>query len=233
MATKQPKNRKRGPSADRGETRARILDAADFMLGEEGYEGASIADVARRAEVNKALVFYYFGSKSALFESVLERYYEAHRRVLEEAATLSGEPAERLHGMVDAYLDFIDDNRRYPRLVQQLVAGSAAPNTLIEQNLSPLFQMITSMLSEITPATGKLSARHFFVTFSGMVINYFTYAPVLAGVWGSDPMSCAGLAERRAHVHWMVDALLAGLAREAHLSCASQSAERTPPTGRT
>ena len=215
MATQRRKTaKKRGPSGDRGETQLRILEAADALLGEVGYDGASASAVAARAGVNKARVFYYFGSKPGLFESVLERYYDAHRRVLLDAAELPGDSRDRLHGIVDAYLDFIDRNRRYPQLVQQLVAGSSAQHGLIEKNIAPLFELITSMLADVTPATGELSARHFFVTFSGMVINYFTYAPVLAAVWGSDPMSEAALAERRAHVHWMVDALLDGLARE-------------------
>lgn len=204
---------KRGPSADRGETQRRILEAADALLGEVGYDAASAGTVAERAGVNKALVFYYFGSKPALYEKVLERYYEAHRKVLLDAAAISGDPRERLHGVVDAYLDFIDDNNRYPRLVQQLVAGSTAQHALIEKNIGPLFELITSMLVDVTPDRGELSARHFFVTFSGMVINYFTYAPVLASVWGSDPLSDEALAERRRHVHWMVDALLDGLER--------------------
>jgi TetR/AcrR family transcriptional regulator len=210
--TKKPK--KRGPSADRGETQRRILEAADTLLGEVGYEAASAKAVADRAEVNKALVFYYFGSKPKLFERVLERYYDAHRKVLTDAAKIAGDPRERLHGVVDAYLDFIDRNNRYPRLVQQLVAGSTAQHALIEKNIGPLFELITSMLADVTPDSGELAARHFFVTFSGMVINYFTYAPVLAAVWGDDPLSGEGLAERRRHVHWMVDALLDGLARE-------------------
>ena len=46
-----------------------------------------------------------------------------------------------------------------------------------------------------------------------MVINYFTYAPALDEVWQGDPMSAEARAERRLHVHWVVDALLEKLAR--------------------
>jgi hypothetical protein len=67
-------------------------------------------------------------------------------------------------------------------------------------------------LGELAPTEGPLAARQFYVTFSGMVINYFTYAPVLGPMWGEDPMSEKALSERRAHIHWMVDLLLEGLA---------------------
>jgi AcrR family transcriptional regulator len=194
--------------AERGERAARILEAADELLGEVGFDAASIARVARRADVNKALVFYYFGSKESLFQQVLERYYQAHQRALASAFADDGPLRDRLHRMMDAYFDFIVANDRYPRLVQQLVASGDRHLELVQRNLAPLFQWITEALSEIAPADGPLAARQFFVTFSGTVINYFTYSPVLAAMWGDDPTSEQALAERRDHLHWLVDTIL-------------------------
>ena len=60
---------------------------------------------------------------------------------------------------------------------------------------------------------GPLAARQFFLTFSASVINHFTYGEALAPAYGTDPLSPDGIAERRAHLHWLVDALLAALER--------------------
>jgi AcrR family transcriptional regulator len=49
-----------------------ILDAAVAAFVAEGYEGATIADVARRAGVSPGLVVHYFGSKAGLFEAVID-----------------------------------------------------------------------------------------------------------------------------------------------------------------
>ena len=193
---------------------ARILHAADELLAEAGYDGVSMSAVARRAGVNKASVFYYFGSKAALIEQVLERYYAAHLNVLERAFARPGSFAERLRHLIDEYLDFIEDNRRYARVMQQQVAGGGAGSEFARRNLVPLFVWTRKALDEVAPAEGPLSARQMFVTFSGLVINYFTYAPVLAEEWGSDPFSSEALAERRAHVHVVVDALIERLDRE-------------------
>lgn len=78
--------------------------------------------------------------------------------------------------------------------------------------MAPLFRWIEDALAPLTPTTGPLAARHFFVTFAGMVTNYVTYAPFLAPLWPGDPLSPAALAERRHHVQWMVDTILAALA---------------------
>lgn len=49
-----------------------ILTAARGEFGEQGFAGARVDRIARRAGVNKQLIFYYFGSKQGLYRSVLE-----------------------------------------------------------------------------------------------------------------------------------------------------------------
>lgn len=189
---------------------AAILDAADEVLAESGYDGMSMRAVAELAGVNKALIFYHYKSKALLFENVLERYYTRHQQALAAALDDHGPASKRLHRLIDAYFDFIDANRRYPRLIQQQVA-SGDTTQLIRKNLQPFYKWTEAALSEYLPADGPLAARHFYVTFSGMVINYFTYGPVLAEAWGGDPLSDDNVTERRAHVHWVADQVLGGL----------------------
>jgi TetR/AcrR family transcriptional regulator len=192
-------------------TASKILEAADALLAEVGHDGMSMQAVANAAGVNKASVFYYFNSKTALIERVLERYYADHLEALTAAFDRTGDVRERLHGVVEAYLDFIEANTRYPRLVQQQLVGSGEHRELIQKNLAPLFGWLRDALSEVAPETGPMAARQLFVTFSALVINYYTFAPVLAPEWGDDPLGPAALAERREHVHWIVDLLLDGV----------------------
>ncbi len=189
-------------------TAASILLAAEEVLGEVGYDGASVMEIARRAGVNKALVFYHWGSKADLFEQVLERYYSRHRDALSDALDSEGSLTERFHNMVDAYMDFIDENRLYPRLVQQQISGGGPHLELVQRHLEAFFSWTTQALAKITPESGPLAARHFYLSLSGIVVNYFTYAPVLGSLWGQDPLSPEAVAERREHVHWLVDTML-------------------------
>ena len=204
----------RVPPEERSATAARILQAADELIAEVSYEGVSMRDVAEAAGVKKALVFYYFNSKAELFDRVIERYYAAHLGALSSSVEGSGSVRERLHRVIDAYLDFIEANRRYPRLIQQQVAGGNVHLDLIRRNLEPLFEWVQDTFSEVAPTHGPLAARHFFVTFSGIVINYYTYAVVLGPLWSEDPLSPSALTDRRSHVHWMADLVLDGLERE-------------------
>ena len=196
----------------RNERAQALLDAAEALLEEGGVEALSARAVASRAGVAKGLVFYYWGSTAGLFEQVLVRYYERHKRSLAEAFGAEGDIRARLHHVIDAYLDFMDDNVTYARIVQQQVASGGAHLPLVQRHLSEVLAMTTRMLEGVTPAEGPLSAAHFHLSLSAIVINYFTYGPVLAHAFrDGDPLSAPSLAERRAHVHWVVDAFLDSL----------------------
>src|SRR5438874_13479918 len=55
------------------ETRTRILDAAEELFMQHGFEGTSMRILTAKAGVNLAAVNYHFGSKDALIESVFRR----------------------------------------------------------------------------------------------------------------------------------------------------------------
>jgi AcrR family transcriptional regulator len=73
------------------ETRARILEAAQEAFARYGYDGASVADICRRAGVTKGGFYHHFPSKQDLFLEMLEQWLEgidqqlAHLRSTEES----------------------------------------------------------------------------------------------------------------------------------------------------
>jgi hypothetical protein len=95
--------------------------------------------------------------------------------------------------------------------VQSLVVGTPAFHPFIQRNLEPMLRFTEAAMAGVAPQQGPLAARHFFLDVSAAVINTFTYAPVLAPMWGGDPLAPDALEERRQHLHWLADALVAGL----------------------
>jgi AcrR family transcriptional regulator len=91
MAT--PANKNRAPSRNPERTRERILAAALKEFATKGFAGARVDMIARRAAINKRMLYHYFGNKEKLFRAVL-RQKIAERRAW--AASLSNDPAERL-----------------------------------------------------------------------------------------------------------------------------------------
>ncbi len=194
----------------------RILRAAAELMTESGPEAMSVRAVAERAGVNKALVFYYFKSKDALLDTLLDAYYQAHAAALAKGLEGGGEFGERVLRVVDAYLDFIDIHRTFPRLVQQAVAvGGHGPRLRrIRKNLGAMLEWAAGALADFLPERGPLAPKHFFLTLAGIVITYYTYAPVFGPLWGEDAMSDRAREERREHVHWVVCAFLERLFNE-------------------
>lgn len=52
----------------------RIMNAAQEVFSEKGYDGASMAEIAKRANVNKALLYYYFEGKKNILEELVKRH---------------------------------------------------------------------------------------------------------------------------------------------------------------
>lgn len=90
------------------ETRIKILDHAESLFADEGYDGSSIRDIAARAEVQAAVVGYHFGSKDELFDTVVRRrisLLNAQReQLLAEALALRGSRPVPLDVLVRCYV---------------------------------------------------------------------------------------------------------------------------------
>ena len=74
-------------------SRERILAAALKEFAAKGFAGARVDSIARRAAINKRMLYHYFGSKEGLFKAVLRRKITERQAWAE---TLSGDPAESL-----------------------------------------------------------------------------------------------------------------------------------------
>jgi len=73
MAASRPGRRGLPPDATSPDTKTRILDAAELLFMEHGYEATSLRQLTNAAGVNLASVNYHFGSKDVLFQAVLTR----------------------------------------------------------------------------------------------------------------------------------------------------------------
>src|SRR5512144_8215 len=73
MPTAQPPTARPRRPRDPERTRARILAAALSEFAAKGFAGARVARIARRARVNKRMLYHYFGNKDGLFREILGR----------------------------------------------------------------------------------------------------------------------------------------------------------------
>jgi TetR/AcrR family transcriptional regulator len=101
---------KPGRTRNPGRTRARILAAALRDFSARGINGARVDAIASRADTNKRMLYYYFGSKDGLFRAVLRH------RLTEQTPTAA--PRDRTGaGRIANLQDRMADSRDYVRLL--------------------------------------------------------------------------------------------------------------------
>ena len=201
---------------DAVKAREKILEAADTLFGESGFDAVSTREIAEIAGVNKALIHYHFKSKQGLLAALLDAYYERANRTLMAALAEPGSPQDRMRRVMDAYFDFLARNRNFSRIVQREGAGGPHKE-LIGNKLEELFEVGVAAVQSAYPAarSGDMAAHHLLVSFFGMIANYFTYSDLLGELMGRNPLSRTRLAARKRHLHRMLDLVHEDLTAEA------------------
>jgi AcrR family transcriptional regulator len=95
----------------------RIVTAAREEYARRGFAGARVDQIARKAGVNKQLLFYYYHSKRGLFQAVLTQAAGELEGALAGLVLPAGRPLDRLRGALDAQFEFL---ARHPELVALL-----------------------------------------------------------------------------------------------------------------
>ena len=92
---------------DAERSRREILDAAESLFAERGFDGASLEEIGQTAGVSRGTPGYFFGSKEDLYRAVLDRAIAARREVMDgivsDALAAEQSPDETIIAFVLAY----------------------------------------------------------------------------------------------------------------------------------
>jgi AcrR family transcriptional regulator len=114
---------------DRAAREREILDAAERIFGERGYQGTSMDDIAAAVGVSKPLVYQYYGSKDGLFLACLSRLRAQLLDAVSDAVMSAPDAEEAMYAGFVAWFQFLDDHpRAWSVIVDEgmLSAGPAA-----------------------------------------------------------------------------------------------------------
>lgn len=200
---------------DAARSRAAILDAAEHVFAEHGFEATSLNDIARVANVSRATPSYFFGSKEGLYVAVLERVFDDRQRAAQSAfepleAWARGETAlplrEVLERAAEGYMAFLLQRPTFVRLLQHedLAGGHRLAVTPREKNA------MAQGFEALRKVAKRRGLRPFRVEDALLVFISLTFSPLtqrstFMAVLGHD------LSEprtRRRHVDLVADQLL-------------------------
>jgi TetR/AcrR family transcriptional regulator len=188
-----------------GRTREAILDAAEHLFADRGYEATSLTDVGRAAGVSRGTPGYFFGSKEQLYRDVLERCLERVRAAVRsgrERALASQEPPEVvLAGAVGEYFDFIDANPDFVRLLEREALDGGKQLATLPPHLEAAQEALGAIVTElaIEPAD-EAEARQLLVSMLALSWFHVVHAPTVLRGLGINAATAAFREERRRHV---------------------------------
>jgi TetR/AcrR family transcriptional regulator len=150
--------------------------AAQEEFARKGFDGARVEQIARRAGVNKQLVFYYYRSKRGLFQAVLSR----GARVLEQAlagVTASGsETLVRLRAALEAQFGFLMRNPDLVTLLTHAGRSDARP-------FAPAISRLVVLLAEgqgLGQVRGDLDPHLTAAQALVLMVAYLLLEPLIA-----------------------------------------------------
>jgi len=114
-------------------SRAAILDAAEKLFAEKGFEAASLNEVGAAAGVSRGTPGYFFRTKGELYQAVLDRCFaevrDAVRQGRARALASNESPETILAGAVSDYFDFLAARPNFVRLIErEALSGSLLPH---------------------------------------------------------------------------------------------------------
>ena len=114
---------------DAERTKEAILVAAEDRFARVGFEGASMQQIAEAAGVARSTPAYFFGSKEALYDAVLERAIARGQEAMARAYAAGEEAAsaeDAVESYVGAFLDFLGHDQNFLRLIQREALGDGS-----------------------------------------------------------------------------------------------------------
>jgi AcrR family transcriptional regulator len=145
----------RGPGRPAGSdksgahTREHLLETARSLLAEKGLGQLSLREIADRAQVNPALLHYYFGSKDELRSALQESSF---KQLAERLASINseGKPEARLEGFVRTLVEALLADHSLHRLVLQHALGSEATERarFDEDFMAPIHGLLSKIMTD-------------------------------------------------------------------------------------
>src|SRR5258708_31818784 len=95
-------------------SRERVFAAAAAEFAARGYAGANVDRIARAARLNKAMIYYHFTSKAALYREILREMFDAVRTRIGEVAASDATPEDKIRAYLQAIATGAEARPHFP-----------------------------------------------------------------------------------------------------------------------
>jgi TetR/AcrR family transcriptional regulator len=197
----QGKRTRRTEAAETSKTA--ILNAAEALFADKGYEATSLQEICDRAGVTRGLPTYFFGSKEGLYRAVLERTFamsmthELLRLLREQAQQPDARPEEGLRVVIERLFDFFVTHPTFIRIIEWEALNGG-------RYLGDLPRLVTTLREAVQvlqeEARWHIDAEQFLIDLVALCWFPLAQAETFLKPLGVDGHDPAFLARRKQHV---------------------------------
>ncbi|MBI2891829.1 MAG: TetR/AcrR family transcriptional regulator [Nitrospirae bacterium] len=176
-----------------GGSRERILGAAAEVFADVGLEGSRIDVIARKADVNKAMIYYHFGSKEGLYLAVLESLVTRIATETESALSKITEPISVALEIFDRNFELYKTSEQIMRIILRESANGGEYFEEIRRRHPEIFKFqIKRMIDILQQAMdsgllNKVDAEKVVACALGLMVIFFGARPLLGLILAEEP----------------------------------------------
>ncbi|MCI7812429.1 MAG: TetR/AcrR family transcriptional regulator [Lachnospiraceae bacterium] len=158
------------------ENKENILKCALDLFYAKGYDAVGVQEIVEKAGITKPTLYYYFGSKYGLLETLLTTKFQLFSTTLKEAAKYNGDIADTLNRVAAAYVNCAMENQKFYMLLMSMfyLPRENEAYKAAKPLISEFFHIIVKIFEDAREQLGNMNHREkqFAVGFMG-VINYY------------------------------------------------------------
>lgn len=159
----------------RNDTVRRILDRAAEVFSQKGFDGARMDEIARRASVNKASIYYHIGDKDTLYAQVLHDHFASAGDQFEAVLAPVATALEKLSLYIQQIAHTMDSNPHRASMMLRAIAtnGERIPD-IVAHDLEDIIGRLSKILSE-GEASGAFIRVNPFILHLMVIGAFFLY----------------------------------------------------------
>ena len=119
-----------------------ILHISEKLFAEKGFDGTSIREIAKAADINVAMVSYYFGSKEKLLDAIIIHRDSGFRMILENLQLETISPIEKIKKFVALYINKLNENKNVYQIIHFEIVNQKRACDFKKKNLLLLENII-------------------------------------------------------------------------------------------
>jgi len=165
----------------RAQSTKRILNAAANVFSEVGFAGARVDEIAKRAGINKAMIYYRIGDKKALYDEVLHDIFADTAKRIAHNIKETQSPEEKLKTFIRNIARTVDQHHHLaPIMMRELASGTRNFPEVAGQDLARIVSMLTAILKEGEKKGVFIKTNPFLIHMMivGTTIFYKMSAPI-------------------------------------------------------